>query len=94
MSGLCLGATVNLAMAVLTFFQPTSPSRPIVQIKKDTEQRKGLCVGKPFHPKLVQPYCIATMHWNVHVHRCSTVLGANTSQHAGVIVAVVLLKAS
>jgi hypothetical protein len=34
MSGLCLGATVNLAMAVLTFFQPTSPSRPIVQIKK------------------------------------------------------------
>ena len=42
MSGICLGATVNLAMAVLTFFQPTSPSRAIVQTKKGQPPRQTL----------------------------------------------------
>jgi hypothetical protein len=42
MSGLCLGAAVSLAMAVLTFFQPTSPSRPIVQTKKGQPPKETL----------------------------------------------------
>jgi len=42
MSGLCLGAMVNLAMAVLTFFQPTSPNRPIVQTKSGQPPKQTL----------------------------------------------------
>jgi hypothetical protein len=42
MSGVCLGARVNLAMAVLTFFQPTSPNRPIVQTKGSQPPKQTL----------------------------------------------------
>jgi hypothetical protein len=33
MSGVCLGAIINFAFHVLTFMQPTSPAKAIVQFK-------------------------------------------------------------
>ena len=52
MSGLCLGAVVNLAMAVMTFFQPTSPSRPIVQSKAGQPPKQTLANARGY----VWPY--------------------------------------
>lgn len=40
--GICLAAIINLAMVVLTFLQPTSPAKPIIQIKKGEPPRQTL----------------------------------------------------
>jgi hypothetical protein len=42
MSGICLAAIINLAMVVLTFLQPTSPAKPITQVKKGQPPRQTL----------------------------------------------------
>jgi hypothetical protein len=52
MSDLCLGAVVNLAMAVITFFQPMSSSRPIVQTKSGQTPKQTLANARGY----VWPY--------------------------------------
>ena len=94
-SGICLAAIINLCFVVLTYLQPQSPARPVVQQKRGQQPKQTInnpqgfvwgCYGGLQHvPEPDADWSSGGLRWLVKDCRCCEQAGCDPLRHVGAI---------